>query len=81
MRVDTLPHGRNQPFYHVVVDDGSARYVAQENVTDTPIDDEEVDRFLTNEGFGRYFRKRERREDGRWTFVASAEVEAEYPDS
>ncbi|BGP32670.1 hypothetical protein JCM10296v2_004453 [Rhodotorula toruloides] len=81
MRVDTLPHGRNQPFYHVVVDDGSARYVAQENVTNTPIDDDEVDRFLANEGFGRYFRKRERREDGRWTFVASAEVEAEYPDS
>lgn len=38
MRVDSLPLGRNQPFYHVLVDDrdrsppGSVTYVAQENI-------------------------------------------------
>ena len=38
MRVDSLPAGRNQPFYHVLVDDrdrsppGSTTYVAQENI-------------------------------------------------
>ncbi|GAA6049699.1 hypothetical protein JCM3770_004416 [Rhodotorula araucariae] len=82
MRVDTLPYGRAQPFYHVVVKDGSARYVAQENITDGPVPDSVIDALLAVEGFGRYFRKRERREkDGRWQFVPSEEVEAEYPDS
>ena len=38
MRVDSLPKGRNQPFYNVLVDDrdgrqpGSVTYVAQENI-------------------------------------------------
>ncbi|BFZ56327.1 hypothetical protein PYCC9005_003372 [Savitreella phatthalungensis] len=32
MRVDSLPYGRYQPFYHVLVADESVRYVAQENV-------------------------------------------------
>ncbi|GAA5898995.1 hypothetical protein JCM8208_002972 [Rhodotorula glutinis] len=82
MRVDTLPFGRGQPFYHVVVSDGSARYVAQENITDMPVADDVVERFMDLEGFGRYFRRRERREgDGRWSFVPSQEIEAEYPDS
>lgn len=30
--VDRLPQGRRQPFYNSFVDDGSTRYVAQENV-------------------------------------------------
>ncbi|OQN98874.1 hypothetical protein B0A48_15220 [Cryoendolithus antarcticus] len=32
MRVDDLPRGRNQPFYHIVADDKSVRYVAEENI-------------------------------------------------
>ncbi|KAG0653686.1 hypothetical protein C6P46_002353, partial [Rhodotorula mucilaginosa] len=63
MRVDTLPYGRHQPFYHVVVEDGSARYVAQENITDAsqyPVSDAEVDSFLEQESLGRYFRCRKR---------------------
>ncbi|KAK5561033.1 hypothetical protein LTR46_001343 [Exophiala xenobiotica] len=31
-QVDRLPNGRHQPFYNVLVDDESTRYVAQENV-------------------------------------------------
>ncbi|GAA6017974.1 hypothetical protein JCM10207_002727 [Rhodosporidiobolus poonsookiae] len=86
MRVDTLPHGRSQPFYHVIVDDGSSRYVASENITTTPLTDGEVDQFLAHETLGRYFRKRERvpQEGGggtRWQFVPSWETQAEYPDS
>jgi F-box protein 21 len=30
--VDRLPHGRHQPFYNVLVEDQSTRYVAEENV-------------------------------------------------
>jgi len=32
MGVDALPHGRSQSFYHVLVEDHSTRYVAQENI-------------------------------------------------
>lgn len=31
-QVDRLPHGRNQPFYNVLVEDESTRYVAEENI-------------------------------------------------
>jgi len=43
MGVDTLPHGRHQPFYHVLCDkndrptgDGATTYVAQENCNPLP---------------------------------------------
>ena len=29
MGVDRLPNGRNQPFYNVLVEDGSNRYAAE----------------------------------------------------
>lgn len=65
-----------------IVADGSARYVAQENITDSPVPDDEVDQFFEQESLGRYFRRRERIEPGgRWAFVASEEVAAEYPES
>ncbi|CAJ2504188.1 Uu.00g115820.m01.CDS01 [Anthostomella pinea] len=32
MRVDDLPRGRDQPFYNIVADDKSVRYVAEENI-------------------------------------------------
>ena len=32
MDVERLPNGRGQPFYHVIVDDESERYVAEENI-------------------------------------------------
>ncbi|KAG9086376.1 hypothetical protein FRC06_003119 [Ceratobasidium sp. 370] len=34
--VDRLPRGRNQPFYTVSAEDGSSRYVAEENVVPLP---------------------------------------------
>ena len=41
MNIDALPLGRNQPFYHVLVDEqdrprGSSTYVAQENINPLP---------------------------------------------
>ncbi|GAA5839171.1 hypothetical protein JCM11251_003695 [Rhodosporidiobolus azoricus] len=88
MQVDRLPFGRNQPFYHVIVEDGSSRYVASENITIPPagpdgnnLCDEAVPALLEDESIGRYFKRRERNENGRWVFVPSREVEAEYPDS
>lgn len=35
MTIDALPRGRNQPFYNVFSDDGSKRYVAEENIRPT----------------------------------------------
>ncbi|KAF8927166.1 hypothetical protein BGZ58_010585 [Dissophora ornata] len=32
MGIDSLVHGRNQPFYNALLGDGSRRYVAQENI-------------------------------------------------
>lgn len=32
MRIDSLPRGRNQPFFNVAVEDGSTRYVAMKNL-------------------------------------------------
>ena len=32
MHVDSLPHGRNQPFYHVTCSDGMKLYVASEKI-------------------------------------------------
>ena len=29
MGVDNLPHGRNQPFYNVLVEDGTNRYASE----------------------------------------------------
>ncbi|GAA6044201.1 hypothetical protein JCM8097_004667 [Rhodosporidiobolus ruineniae] len=93
MQVDRLPRGRDQPFYHVLVSDGSSRYVAAENITGplTSTDDDEehpaggartvLDDFLNEPELGKFFRKRERQEDGAWVFVPSEELEAEYPDS
>ncbi|PFH49695.1 hypothetical protein AMATHDRAFT_147095 [Amanita thiersii Skay4041] len=33
MKIDELDRGRNQPFYLIYADDGSQRYVAEENIT------------------------------------------------
>ncbi|KAK3621939.1 hypothetical protein LTR56_014565 [Elasticomyces elasticus] len=71
MQVDRLPRGREQPFYNVVADDKTVRYVAEENIeglSDTP-----------SEGVlalaGRYF-KRWDSEAG--VFVSN--IKDEYPD-
>lgn len=71
MNVDTLPRGRNQPFYHVLVDDGSVRYVAEENIE--PIKPTSIAKLAPMAG--KYFK---RFDPGIGQFVSN--VKTEFPD-
>ncbi|KAI5288553.1 hypothetical protein KEM55_009051, partial [Ascosphaera atra] len=74
MNVDFLPHGRNQCFYNVFVEDGSERYVAEENISIiTPELSELSDAFVDN--VGQWFK----RWDPETHFFVSNMLE-EYPD-
>lgn len=80
MQVDRLAYGRHQPFYHVLVN-GSSRYVAQENITnDDSLPESAFARLKDNVLVGRYFRKPELKEGGRWGFAVSEEVRRMYPE-
>ncbi|KAJ9611606.1 hypothetical protein H2200_004790 [Cladophialophora chaetospira] len=75
-QVDRLPQGRNQPFYNVLVEDESTRYVAQENVVllgPEEIAEEHINAFPIE--IGKWF-KRYDPETG--TFVSN--VRGEYPE-
>ena len=64
MRVDSLSQGRNQPFYHVLVDDrdgqypGNVTYVAQENIVtirgQTKVEHPLIDDYFRGFEDGRY---------------------------
>ncbi|TKA27896.1 hypothetical protein B0A50_03961 [Salinomyces thailandicus] len=71
MRVDDLPRGREQPFYNVVADDKSMRYVAEENIVEV---NERPDDVLMSVA-GRYFK---RWDETRGRFVSN--MKDEYPD-
>ena len=70
MGVNFLFNRDMQPFYNVLVDDGSSRYAAQENleVISKPTE-------ISHSEVGRYFQKF----DGRW-YEPNDEKRAEYPD-
>jgi F-box protein 21 len=75
-QVDRLPKGRNQPFYNVLVEDESTRYVAQENVVllePDEITEEHVNVFPIE--IGKWFKRFDRASA---TFVSN--VRAEYPE-
>ncbi|EXJ95683.1 hypothetical protein A1O1_00806 [Capronia coronata CBS 617.96] len=75
-RVDRLPNGRHQPFYNVLVDDESTRYVAEENVVvlePDEVTEDVLDAFPVE--IGKWF-KRFDGETG--TFVSN--VRDEYPE-
>jgi len=69
--VETLPRGRKQPFYHVLVEDGTVRYVAEENIR--PVKPKNVRSLIGLAG--KYF-KRFDPEEGK--FVSNMHVE--FPD-
>lgn len=74
--VDSLPQGRHQPFYNVLVEDESTRYVAEENVVllkPEEITSEMVDTFPIE--IGKWF-KRFDTEEG--IFISN--VTDEYPE-
>ncbi|KAF2769370.1 F-box domain protein [Teratosphaeria nubilosa] len=74
MRVDELPRGRDQPFYNVVADDKTVRYVAEENIRDVGAQGVAPPETLMGLA-GRYFK--------RWDRVAGrfvSNIRDEYPD-
>ncbi|GCB63362.1 hypothetical protein scyTo_0009651 [Scyliorhinus torazame] len=70
MGVHNLPHGPDQPFYNVLVQDGSCRYAAQENLicNASPLE-------ISHEEVGRYFS-----EFSGTHYIANEELQIQYPD-
>lgn len=70
MGVHNLPHGPDQPFYNVLVQDGSCRYAAQENLlyNSSPMQ-------IGHQEVGRYFS-----EFCGTHFVANEELQTQYPE-
>ncbi|XP_051888158.1 F-box only protein 21 isoform X2 [Pristis pectinata] len=70
MGVHNLPHGPDQPFYNVLVQDGSCRYAAQENLiyNSSPME-------IGHQEVGRYFS-----EFCGTHYVANEELQIQYPD-
>ncbi|KIW00373.1 hypothetical protein, variant [Verruconis gallopava] len=71
MRVDNLERGREQSFYHVLAEDKSHRYVAEDNIVPT----DEVPNSALLRLAGRYFR---RYDEEQRRFVSN--IRDEYPD-
>jgi len=77
MRVDILPRGRQQPFYHVLVDvrdrpGGQTTYVAEENVALA-----RRSHLLDHPLVEKYFQMR-RAADGGWVYYPSQELRSLY---
>jgi len=71
MRVHELAQGRHQSFYHVLVEDKSVRYVAEENIeVETP-----VLPYSLMDLAGRYFKRWDQN-----THSFKSNIEDEYPD-
>ena len=70
MGVDKLLNKDKQPFYNVLVSDGSNRYAAQENIS--PIKPEEV----THPEVGKYFDSFQPTSG----YIANKQLEKAYPD-
>ncbi|KAF9270608.1 YccV-like-domain-containing protein [Marasmius fiardii PR-910] len=85
MRVDTLPRKRHQPFYHSFCDDGSVRYVAEDNISPLLNPSEEVSSALEQHinNLPRYFTGIHLTQEGktsRGRFFLSPEVLKAYPE-
>jgi F-box protein 21 len=80
MGVDLLSRGRHQPFYQVLTQSGSSRYVAEENIRTTCLEPAEVRNiFIDAPEAGRYFEDLTQ-VNGRARFLLSPESNAAYPD-
>lgn len=80
MGVDRLSRGRHQPFYQVLTQSGSSRYVAEDNIRPTCLESADVRRiFIDAPEAGRYFEDLTQ-VDGRARFLLSPELNAAYPD-
>ncbi|CAL8465273.1 g4808 [Coccomyxa elongata] len=78
MHVDSLPGGRDQPFYHVLVDPEDrpmqSTYVAQENIMLVP---HQVVRQVYHPEVGRYF---DGIQPGKYCYTPNAYLHFRYPD-
>ncbi|KAG2155562.1 YccV-like-domain-containing protein [Suillus clintonianus] len=80
MGVDSLSRGRHQPFYHALTQNGSSRYVAEDNIRTTCLKSADVLRiFVDAPEAGRYFEDLTQ-DDGKARFLLSPELNAAYPD-
>ncbi|KAJ3091258.1 hypothetical protein HK102_001160 [Quaeritorhiza haematococci] len=96
MGVDRLEHGRDQPFYNVLAEDGSHRYVAEQNIvilshpsttSSSSLDGGTTSSTSGDASFARLLRENE--EIGKYfeawdatngVFVPNSDLRAEYPD-
>jgi F-box protein 21 len=70
MNVYSLPHGHHQPFYKVLVDDGSCGYAAQENL-EYNVEPQEI----SHSDVGHYFL-----EFTGTHYIANAKLKIWYPE-
>lgn len=76
MRVNLLERKAAQPFYNVLAQDGSLRYVAEDNIMPISVNDEPVLRSLTAlDDIGLYFKSHNGDR-----FVLSSDLAHEYPE-
>ncbi|EIW87019.1 YccV-like-domain-containing protein [Coniophora puteana RWD-64-598 SS2] len=79
MGVDMLSRGRHQPFYNVLTQNGSQRYVAEENIQPIGLSGTAVrDIFVVAPQAERYFEDIEIR--GKTRLIPSPELRAAYPE-
>ncbi|UJR32339.1 hypothetical protein I4U23_019802 [Adineta vaga] len=84
MGISSLTRGASQPFYHILADDSSRRYVAEDNIDTlafTSIENEEnkcaiLRRLCTADSIGKQF---ERLDMSNARFIPNNELRAEYP--
>ncbi|KAG2076902.1 YccV-like-domain-containing protein, partial [Suillus decipiens] len=80
MGVNSLSRGRHQPFYYALTQNGSTRYVAEDNIRTTCLEPADVCRiFIDAPEAGRYFEDLTQ-VDGKARFLLSPELNAAYPD-
>ena len=70
MGVYNLPNKDKQPFYNVLVEDGSTRYAAQENLEPNPQPSE-----IRHPEIGKYFK-----EFAKTHYICNEQKAFEYPD-
>lgn len=69
------------PILVQITSEGNSRYVAQENITASPVSQSVYDALTKVSVVGRYFRRLGFSSTGRQRFVMSKECEAMYPEA
>lgn len=75
MRVHLLERKQLQPFYNVLSEDGSERYVAEDNILPLSKETANLEGFFALDNIGKFFRSF----DGK-QFVLSSDLVEKYPE-